>query len=128
MKTMALPQAGHLENEFSASFPFEETPDQLHAITDVLSDLESSSPMNRLVVGDVGFGKTEVAMRAAMRAVLNGRQAAVLAPTTILADQHFRNFSSRFRNSRRISALSPALRQNLARRRSLSGWPRETWT
>ncbi|MBU2574101.1 MAG: DEAD/DEAH box helicase [Elusimicrobia bacterium] len=97
MKTVALPHAGHLEDEFSASFPFEETPDQLNAINDVLSDLESLSPMNRLVAGDVGFGKTEVAMRAAMRAVLNGRQAAVLAPTTILADQHFRNFTARFR-------------------------------
>lgn len=97
MKTIALPHAGHLENEFSASFPFEETPDQLNAINDVLSDLENSSPMNRLVAGDVGFGKTEVAMRAALRAVLNGRQAAVLAPTTILADQHFRNFTARFR-------------------------------
>ena len=96
-KTIALPEAGRLENEFSASFPFEETPDQMAAIRDVLTDLESASPMNRLVVGDVGFGKTEVAMRAAMRAVFNGRQAVVLAPTTILADQHFRNFLNRFK-------------------------------
>ena len=97
MKTIALPDAGRLEHEFSAAFPFEETPDQLSAIREVLGDLESASPMNRLVVGDVGFGKTEVAMRAAMRAVFNGRQAVVLAPTTILADQHFQNFLNRFR-------------------------------
>ncbi|OGS07412.1 MAG: hypothetical protein A2270_00350 [Elusimicrobia bacterium RIFOXYA12_FULL_51_18] len=97
MKTIALPDAGRMEHEFAGSFPFEETPDQLVAIRDVLGDLESASPMNRLVVGDVGFGKTEVAMRAAMRAVFNGRQAVVLAPTTILADQHFRNFTGRFR-------------------------------
>ena len=97
MKTIALPEAGRMESEFSASFPFEETPDQSSAIRDVLTDLESPSPMNRLVVGDVGFGKTEVAMRAAMRAVFNGRQAVVLAPTTILADQHFRNFFNRFK-------------------------------
>ena len=97
MKTIALPEAGRMESEFAGSFPFEETPDQMAAIRDVLTDLESSSPMNRLVVGDVGFGKTEVAMRAAMRAVFNGRQAVVLAPTTILADQHFRNFFNRFK-------------------------------
>ena len=97
MKTIALPEAGRMESEFSGSFPFEETFDQRTAIRDVLTDLESASPMNRLVVGDVGFGKTEVAMRAAMRAVFNGRQAVVLAPTTILADQHFRNFFNRFR-------------------------------
>ncbi len=97
MKTIALPEAGRMENEFASSFPFEETPDQSAAIRDVLTDLESASPMNRLVVGDVGFGKTEVAMRAAMRAVFNGRQAVVLAPTTILADQHFRNFFNRFK-------------------------------
>ena len=97
MKTIALPEAGRMEHEFAGSFPFEETPDQLAAIGDVLGDLGSASPMNRLVVGDVGFGKTEVAMRGAMRAVFNGRQAVVLAPTTILADQHFRNFTGRFR-------------------------------
>jgi transcription-repair coupling factor (superfamily II helicase) len=97
IKTIALPDAGRMESEFAESFPFEETPDQRAAIRDVSDDLAASSPMNRLVVGDVGFGKTEVAMRAAMRAVFNGRQAAVLAPTTILADQHFRNFFSRFK-------------------------------
>ncbi len=96
VKTAALPHGGHLEEEFAASFPFQETPDQTRAIVEVLSDLEGQLPMNRLVAGDVGFGKTEVAMRAAMRAVANGKQAAVLVPTTILADQHCRNFVKRF--------------------------------
>jgi len=96
LKTAALPHGGHLEEEFAASFPFDETPDQARAIAEVLADLEKELPMNRLVAGDVGFGKTEVAMRAAMRAVANGRQAAVLVPTTILADQHSRNFTKRF--------------------------------
>ncbi|MDD5209691.1 MAG: DEAD/DEAH box helicase [Elusimicrobiales bacterium] len=95
-KTAALPHGGHLEEEFAASFPFEETPDQARAIAEVLADLEAELPMNRLVAGDVGFGKTEVAMRAAMRAVANGKQAAILVPTTILADQHCRNFTKRF--------------------------------
>jgi transcription-repair coupling factor (superfamily II helicase) len=96
VKTAALPHGGHLEEEFAASFPFQETPDQARAIAEVLSDLEAELPMNRLVAGDVGFGKTEVAMRAAMRAVVNGKQAAILVPTTILADQHSRNFTKRF--------------------------------
>jgi len=95
-KTAALPHGGHLEEEFAASFPFQETPDQGRAIAEVLADLEAELPMNRLVAGDVGFGKTEVAMRAAMRAVANGKQAAILVPTTILADQHCRNFTKRF--------------------------------
>ncbi len=96
VKTSALPHSGHLEEEFAASFPFQETPDQARAIAEVLADLEAELPMNRLVAGDVGFGKTEVAMRAAMRAVANGKQAAILVPTTILADQHCRNFTKRF--------------------------------
>jgi transcription-repair coupling factor (superfamily II helicase) len=114
-KTAALPHGGHLEEEFAASFPFDETPDQARAIAEVLSDLESEMPMNRLVAGDVGFGKTEVAMRAAMRAVANGRQAAILVPTTILADQHARNFSKRFAgfpvNIRVISRFVPPAEQ-----------------
>ncbi|MBI4655403.1 MAG: DEAD/DEAH box helicase [Elusimicrobia bacterium] len=92
-----MPEEEHFEKEFADSFPFEETADQKRAIREVLSDISSDKPMNRLVVGDVGFGKTEVAMRAAMRCVVNGRQAAALAPTTILADQHYRTFSARFR-------------------------------
>ncbi|OPZ11229.1 MAG: Transcription-repair-coupling factor [Alphaproteobacteria bacterium ADurb.BinA280] len=82
--------------QFAASFPFEETPDQLSAIEAVLSDLQSSLPMDRVVCGDVGFGKTEVAVRAAFATAMSGRQVAVLVPTTLLAEQHFRNFRDRF--------------------------------
>ena len=82
---------------FSARFPYQETEDQLSAIDDVLSDMASGTPMDRLVCGDVGFGKTEVAMRAAFVAAMSGRQVAVIAPTTLLARQHFRSFSERFK-------------------------------
>ncbi|MBL8524534.1 MAG: transcription-repair coupling factor [Betaproteobacteria bacterium] len=81
---------------FSASFPFEETPDQATAIKAVMSDMTSGKPMDRLVCGDVGFGKTEVALRAAFIAVAAGKQVAILVPTTLLAEQHFQNFSDRF--------------------------------
>ncbi len=81
--------------EFEATFPFEETPDQARAIEDVLLDLEKTQPMDRLVCGDVGFGKTEVAIRAAFRAATAGRQVAVLCPTTVLTQQHFQTFSNR---------------------------------
>ncbi|KPN20726.1 transcription-repair coupling factor [Xanthomonas sp. Mitacek01] len=81
---------------FAAAFPFEETPDQHAAIEAVIRDLASSQPMDRVVCGDVGFGKTEVAVRAAFVAAAAGKQVAVLVPTTLLAEQHFRNFSDRF--------------------------------
>jgi transcription-repair coupling factor (superfamily II helicase) len=81
---------------FAAAFPFEETPDQTRVIDEVLHDMEAPRPMDRLVCGDVGFGKTEVALRAAFLAVHNGKQVAVLVPTTLLAQQHFQNFSDRF--------------------------------
>ncbi|MGQ0456353.1 MAG: transcription-repair coupling factor [Hyphomicrobium sp.] len=83
-------------DEFVARFPYDETDDQAASIHDVLSDLASGRPMDRLVCGDVGFGKTEVAMRAAFVAALNGLQVAVVVPTTLLARQHFRSFSERF--------------------------------
>jgi transcription-repair coupling factor (superfamily II helicase) len=82
---------------FAARFPYQETDDQLSAIADVVADLEKGSPMDRLVVGDVGFGKTEVAMRAAFVAALSGMQVAVVCPTTLLARQHYRSFAERFR-------------------------------
>jgi len=81
---------------FAAAFPFEETPDQQQAITHVLNDMQSDKPMDRLICGDVGFGKTEVAMRAAFMAVENNKQVAVLVPTTLLAQQHYQNFRDRF--------------------------------
>jgi len=82
--------------KFAAAFPFEETPDQARAIEEVLVDMTQPKPMDRLVCGDVGFGKTEVAMRAAFLAVQNGKQVAVLVPTTLLAQQHFQTFQDRF--------------------------------
>jgi len=81
---------------FAASFPFEETPDQAKAIDDVLADMQKPKPMDRLVCGDVGFGKTEVAMRAAFLAVQSGKQVAIFVPTTLLAEQHYQNFLDRF--------------------------------
>ena len=81
---------------FCTSFPFEETPDQVHAIQAVRDDMLSAQPMDRLVCGDVGFGKTEVAMRAAFIAIQNSKQVAVLVPTTLLAQQHYENFKDRF--------------------------------
>lgn len=93
--------------EFENSFPFDETPDQQRAIHDVIGDLSSGKVMDRLVCGDVGFGKTEVAMRAAFRAVLDGRQVAVLVPTTVLCFQHENSFGQRFsRYPVRIASLS----------------------
>jgi transcription-repair coupling factor (superfamily II helicase) len=86
-----------LYREFEASFSFEETPDQMSAIEDVIRDMEAKRPMDRLVCGDVGYGKTEVAMRGAFKAVMDGKQVAVLVPTTILAQQHMETFSARFK-------------------------------
>ncbi|WP_303747016.1 transcription-repair coupling factor [Stenotrophomonas pigmentata] len=85
-----------LYEPFAAGFPFEETPDQQAAIEATLRDLQSSQPMDRVVCGDVGFGKTEVAVRAAFAAASGGKQVAVLVPTTLLAEQHYRNFRDRF--------------------------------
>ena len=81
---------------FDAAFPYEETPDQVSAIAAVRKDLAARKPMDRLICGDAGYGKTEVAMRAAFIAAMNGKQVAVLAPTTVLAEQHFETFTSRF--------------------------------
>ena len=81
-----------------ASFLYEDTPDQFTATQDVKNDMEKEQPMDRLVCGDVGFGKTEVAIRAAFKAVDNGKQVAILVPTTILAFQHFKTFSERLKN------------------------------
>ena len=86
----------HDYEAFCDAFPFEETPDQLAAVTAVLDDLQQGKPMDRLICGDVGFGKTEVALRAAFVAVNEGKQVAVLVPTTLLAEQHFNTFSDRF--------------------------------
>ena len=111
-----------LSHEFDAAFDYEETPDQLKTIEDIQRDLELPQPMDRLVCGDVGYGKTEVAMRAAFHAVQNNRQVAVLTPTTLLAQQHYETFTrrfapfpvrvavlSRFQSTKEVNALLPDL-------------------
>jgi len=92
----AFPEGNEFVREFEDSFEFNETEDQAQAITDVMRDMESSQPMDRLLCGDVGYGKTEVAMRAAFKAVSDNKQVAVLAPTTVLAFQHYETFKQRF--------------------------------
>jgi transcription-repair coupling factor (superfamily II helicase) len=92
----AFPPDSEWQKEFEAAFPYVETPDQLSAIGEVKTDLEKAKPMDRLICGDVGYGKTEVAIRAAFKAVDSGKQVAILVPTTVLAEQHYRTFSQRF--------------------------------
>ncbi len=107
LKGHGFASGGELYEEFEATFPFEETPDQDKAIVQVNQDMDSDRPMDRLVCGDVGFGKTEVAMRAAFRALLENKQIAILVPTTVLALQHERNFRARFQQyPAMISTLS----------------------
>jgi transcription-repair coupling factor (superfamily II helicase) len=91
-----VPPDSEWQAEFEASFPYQETPDQLTSLGEIKTDLERSRPMDRLICGDVGYGKTELAIRAAFKMADNGRQVAVLVPTTVLAEQHYRTFSSRF--------------------------------
>ena len=86
------------QEEFEEGFPYDETKDQASAIMDVKADMESNKVMDRIVCGDVGYGKTEVAMRASFKAVMDGKQVAILAPTTVLANQHYERFVERFKN------------------------------
>ena len=101
--------------QFEASFPYTETPDQLKCVEDIKRDMESDKVMDRLVCGDVGYGKTEIAFRAAFKAVMSGRQVAFLAPTTILAEQHYRKFQERLGsfpvNCEQLSRIVPAAKQ-----------------
>ena len=121
-------QAGHAfgedtawQRELEASFPFEETPDQLTTLAEVKDDMESSRPMDRLVCGDVGYGKTEIALRAAFKAVMDGKQVAVLVPTTVLAQQHYSTFSERLRAyPARVEMLS-RFRTNAEQREVVEG-------
>ena len=119
----ACAEDGPWQIEMEGAFPFVETPDQLQAITDVKEDMESTKPMDRLIAGDVGYGKTEVAVRAAFKAVMAGRQVAVLVPTTVLAEQHGQTFRermsgfpvevgvlSRFRSSREQGDMVEAIK------------------
>ncbi len=115
-----LPPPEGLYEEFCARFPYDETEDQLSAIEAALTDMSSGRPMDRLVCGDVGFGKTEVALRAAFAAALNGVQVAVVVPTTLLARQHYRNFSARFAGLpvrvAQMSRMVPAAEQREAKK------------
>jgi transcription-repair coupling factor (superfamily II helicase) len=101
------------QSQFEDEFPFRETPDQLKAVNEVKKDMESRRPMDRLVCGDVGYGKTEVFLRAAFKAIMDGKQVAILVPTTVLAEQHFSTFTERF-------AAYPAVIEVLSRFRSNS--------
>ena len=96
VKGFAFTPDAHWHREFADSFEYVETEDQLQAIQDVIADMEKDKPMDRLICGDVGYGKTEVAMRAAFKSVFDGKQVAFLVPTTILAQQHFQTFTDRF--------------------------------
>jgi transcription-repair coupling factor (superfamily II helicase) len=119
-----VPQAGLFE-EFCARFPYEETDDQARAIEDAIDDLAAGRPMDRLICGDVGFGKTEVALRAAFVAALDGRQVAVVCPTTLLCRQHFRTFSERFKGLpvrvEQLSRLVPAKQANQTKKDIAAG-------
>ena len=94
----AFPQDGEWQIEFEHAFPYRETPDQLDAIEAVKADMEEARPMDRLICGDVGYGKTEVALRAAFKAAADGKQVLFLVPTTVLAQQHFGTFTERLRD------------------------------
>ena len=95
---VAFGKPGEYFRDFEGSFPYEETDDQIKAIEDVLIDMENPMPMDRLICGDVGYGKTEVALRASFMAIYNGKQTALLVPTTVLAEQHYKTFTDRFVN------------------------------
>ena len=113
----AFPPDSPWQRELEEAFPFTETPDQARAITDVKADMERETPMDRLVCGDVGFGKTEIALRAAFKAAQDGKQTAVLVPTTLLAQQHFGTFSERFAGYPvRVEVLSRFLTPGQAKR------------
>src|SRR5207249_3264717 len=92
---IAYPPDTEWQAEFEAAFPYQETPDQLTTLVELKRDMERPRPMDRLICGDVGYGKTEVAIRAAFKAIDNGKQVAILVPTTVLAEQHYRTFSQR---------------------------------
>ncbi len=110
------------QEEMERVFPYEETPDQLRAIADVKADMESEKPMDRLICGDVGFGKTEVAMRAAFKAACDKRQVMVLCPTTILAQQHYDTFSDRFTPFGITVEIVSRFRSNAQQKRALEGF------
>ena len=117
-----------LYDEFCARFPYQETEDQEKAIADAIADLAAGRPMDRLVCGDVGFGKTEVAMRAAFVAAMAGEQVAVVVPTTLLARQHYRGFAERFAGfPLKVRQLSRFVDAKEATRNQGRRWPTARW-
>ena len=121
---IAYPPDTEWQAEFDAAFPYEETPDQLTSLAEIKQDMQRARPMDRLICGDVGYGKTELAMRAAFKAVDNGKQVAVLVPTTVLAEQHFRTFSQRLADYPFAWRASAGSARQANRNGSWSAWPR----
>ena len=121
----AFPEDSEELRELEAAFPYRETPDQRDAIEHVMGDMESERPMDRLICGDVGYGKTEVALRAAVKAAVDGKQVMMLVPTTILAQQHFGTFAERLRDQpftiEHVSRFRPAAEQREAVKRFSEG-------
>lgn len=115
-KGFAFPADDAWQQEFEESFPYDETDDQLRCVAEIKADMESDRPMDRLLCGDVGFGKTEVALRAVMKCVLAGKQAAILVPTTVLARQHYLTAKSRFGGIRSKLSCSAATKPALSRK------------
>ncbi|MDB6148850.1 MAG: mfd: transcription-repair coupling factor [Chthoniobacter sp.] len=120
-KGFAFPPDNKWQREFESSFLFKETPDQLTAIAAAKEDMESERPMDRLICGDVGFGKTEVAIRAAFKAVMGGKQVAILVPTTVLAEQHYRNFRERMSDYPITVELLSRFRTHAEQRKTVEG-------
>ena len=122
---IAFPPDSHWQQEFEAAFPYTETKDQAAAIVDVKEDMQRPRPMDRLLCGDVGYGKTEVSMRAAFKAVEAGKQVAMLVPTTVLAEQHFRTFSERMAEFPfNVAGALAVLHEGAADSRRWWGWSR----
>ncbi len=120
-KGYAFPPDNKWQQEFESSFLFKETPDQMSAITAAKTDMESERPMDRLICGDVGFGKTEVAIRAAFKSVMGGKQVAILVPTTVLAEQHYRNFRERMSDYPITVELLSRFRSPAEQRKTVEG-------
>ena len=116
------------QHELEASFPYVETEDQLVAIEAVKQDMEQARPMDRLICGDVGYGKTEVALRAAFKAIMDGKQVAVLVPTTVLAQQHYTNFTRRLAAFPVSVAMLSRFQTPGQQDACCRGWPTAAWT
>jgi len=117
----AYPADGPWQLEFEESFAYDETPDQLRSVTEIKADMQKAKPMDRLLCGDVGYGKTEVAIRAAFKAVMDGKQVAVLVPTTILAQQHYNTFRERFADAAATIELMSRFRSPAQQKRTATG-------